>query len=77
MKTVYIQSKSKAAANRELKEGKTLLAYEFNFLTGDNQIPINKDGGLENGTVIKIFEKYAQGNPYAKSYGTWKDGKIA
>lgn len=74
---MYVQGKSKAAINRELKEGKTLVAYDFNMFTGDTQTAFSSEGGLAEGTVIKVFEKYIDGNPYAKAYGTWKNGKIA
>ncbi len=74
---MYIQGKSKAAVNRELKNGKTLIAYDFNAFTGDKQFPVSSDGGIPDGTIIKVFEKYIYGNPVAKAYGTWKNGKVS
>ena len=69
---VYIQAKSKVEVNQKLAEGKTVTATEydmFNTLTHNfNELP--------EGTTVKIFEKYVGGNPFAKSYGVVKGGKI-
>lgn len=71
---VYVQAKSKAELNRRLAQGETFEALHYG-------IPHNDVYDLERlpvGTVVKIFEKYVGGNPYAKAYGTVanKGGKV-
>jgi hypothetical protein len=69
---VYIQAKSKAAINRDLKEGKPVTAMEYGFAVTHHEF---KD--LPDGTVVKVFEKVIGGNPYAKAYGQVKNGKVS
>lgn len=72
---VYVQAKSKKEINERLAAGETVYAEEYS-LAGARTIPL-KD--CPEGTAVKIFDKYVQGNPYAKAYGTWspKKGKVA
>ena len=70
---VYIQGNSKAAINRDITDGKDIVAKEISmFQTIEHSF---KD--LPDGTVVKIFKKYVGGNPYANSYGQVKNGKLS
>jgi hypothetical protein len=70
---VYINAKSKASVNRDLKEGKTVFAKEIK-LGGVIDYTFDQ---LPNGTTVKIYEKCIGGNPYAKAYGFVKNGKLS
>ena len=70
---VYIQAKSKAEVNRKLKEGTPVIAAEITMF--NTQTHYFED--LPQGTTVKIYEKMVGGNPYAKSYGVVKGGKLA
>ncbi len=70
---VYIQGKSKAQINRDLKAGKPVVAKEISMFNTENHAFEN----LPDGTVVKVFENYVGGQPYAKSYGQVKNGKIS
>ena len=71
---MYIQAKSKKAINEMLKKGETVYATDYNMFAGDRtllwlDIPENEP--------IKVFEKYVNGQPYAKSYGVKKGNKLS
>lgn len=68
---LYVQGKSKKEINERLEKGETVYGTEFSMFQ-QNTISL-KDA--PNGAVIKVFEKYVGGNPYAKSYGTWNKAK--
>lgn len=74
IKTVYVQAKSKAEINRELKiNPHKYEALQFSIFEGNDVFALES---LPDGTVVKIFEKYVQGQPYAKAYGTIKRDKL-
>jgi hypothetical protein len=69
---VYIQGKSKKAIQNDITSGATVRALEIGMF-GSTEFDF-KD--LPNGTTVKIYEKIVGGNPYAKSYGQVKNGKL-
>jgi hypothetical protein len=70
---VYVRAGSKRELNDRLAAGayETLAATEYS-MAGPQ---VHLLASLPSGTVIKIFDKYAYGSPYAKSYGTWDAAK--
>jgi len=70
--TLYVKAKSKKAINERLSEGRDVYGENYSFFAGAGIYKL--DNQLASGTVIKVFEKYSGGSPYAKAYGTW-DGK--
>ena len=63
---VYIQAKSKKIINTALSLGATLEGVEYSmFATKAHDV-----ASLPVGTVVKIFDRYVGGSPYAKAYGT-------
>jgi len=73
MMTVYIKGKSKAAINRSLQAGEPVNAIQYDRCS----VTTHKFQNLPDGTVVKVFEKIIGGSPYAKSYGTVKNGKLS
>jgi len=71
--TLYVQGKSKKALNELLANGTTVIGTEYSLRQPQNYT-LNSD--LQDGTVIKVWEKIIGGNPYAKAYGTWEKNKI-
>lgn len=74
IETYYVKAASKKAINETLAAGKQVLATchsVFNSCTKN----ITE---LNNGDVIKIYEKTVGGSPYAKAYGNWdaKKGRV-
>lgn len=69
---VYINAKSKKAVNNDLMAGATVRAVEISMF-GSKTFNFDE---LPNGTVVKIYEKLVGGQPYAKSYGVVKNGKL-
>lgn len=65
---VYIQG-TKKAANDKLAAGQPVYATEYVFMGGDTS---HNAADLPTGCVVKFFEKYVGGNPYAKAYGQIK-----
>jgi hypothetical protein len=72
MITVYIKGNSKAAINRDLEAGKAITATEYSF-----GIMTHDFADLPEGTCVKVYSKMIGGNPYAKSYGTVKKGRLS
>ena len=73
IRTVYVQAKSKAEINRELKGNQHKYeALSFSIFEGNEVFDLE---ALPDGTVVKIFEKYVQNQPYAKAYGTIRRDK--
>jgi len=72
MITLYVKAKSKKEINEKLAAGKTIYGTNYSAFGGGGTYALNSE--LPKGTVIKVFEKYSCGSPYAKAYGTW-DGK--
>ena len=71
--TVYIQAKSKAAINRALVAGDKVVVTEYKLGTVTHHTFQN----IPDGTVVKVFEKFVDGSPFAKSYGQVKNGKVS
>ena len=69
--TIYIQAKSKKELNEKLAKGEKIQGTEYDMFS-TNHCTLNE---LPTGTVVKVFEKYVGGNPYAKSYGVWSKEK--
>jgi hypothetical protein len=72
MHTVYICAKSKKAINEQLKGHYPVMAERFDI--NGREVVALKD--MPKGTCVKVYEKKINGNPYAKSYGTWDGVKI-
>ncbi len=70
---LYVKGKSKKEINERLAEGKTVYGENYSMFGGGEIYKL--DANLEDGTVIKIFDKYVSGSPYAKAYGNWKPAK--
>ncbi len=69
--TIYIQAKSKKELNEKLANKEQIKGTEYDMFS-TNPCILNE---LPTGTVVKVFEKYVGGNPYAKSYGVWNKEK--
>jgi hypothetical protein len=66
IKTVYVRAASKKAANElVLKDMCSCTEYDMYGSTGHNL------RAMPTGTVVKIYDKFVDGSPYAKAYGTW------
>lgn len=65
---LYVRAKSKKAANDMLAAGEKIYGTHYGLGICDDY---RLDDQLPSGTVIKIFEKYSGGSPYAKAYGNW------
>ena len=72
---VYVRANSKAALNRDLEAGVSFEALYYGFRHND----VFDLETLPDGCVVKVFDKYVDGTPYAKAYGTIKrkpDGTV-
>jgi len=69
---IYVQAKSKKAINEKLANHEVVPGYYYSLFGGGSYYEL--DEKLPAGTIIKIYEKLVNGNPYAKAYGIW-DGK--
>ena len=70
--TAYVKAKSKRSLNERLQSGENVRAKIFEL-----SMEINVEmSSLPDGCVIKIYEKFVSGNPYAKAYGVWSNGKV-
>ena len=69
---VYIKANSKKAVNNDLIAGVTVNAEEISMF-GTTSFEFSE---LPNGTTVKIYDKLVGGQPYAKSYGMVKNGKL-
>ena len=93
IQTVYVRAKSKKAINELLADGQTIWGKKYDIYGSDiygsdiygsdiygSDIYGSESIQLHNmpkGTVVKVYEKVACGNPVAKSYGTWTGQKVA
>ena len=73
IQTVYVKAKSKKAINELLADGQTIWGKKYDMY-GSESIQLHN---MPKGTVVKVYEKFACGNPVAKSYGTWTGQKVA
>ena len=71
---VYVEAKSKAALIRRLAAGEEISGYNYSMFGGGGHYML--DDTLEDGTIIAIYSQMAQGNPVAKSWGTWTNGVL-
>lgn len=71
--TLYVKGKSKKAINELLATGKIVYGVDYSMYGSGGSYPLSQE--VPTGTVIKIFEKYIGGAPFAKAYGTWNNEK--
>lgn len=76
IETVYVKAKSKKAINETIASGQRVYGTIYSMFNGDREVDL---ATMPDGTVIKIFDKYVSGQPYAKAYGNVahkKDGAL-
>jgi hypothetical protein len=71
---VYVEAQSKAALIRRLAAGEEISGYNYSMFGGGGHYML--DDSLEDGTIIAIYSQMSQGNPVAKSWGTWTNGVL-
>ena len=71
--SLYVKGKSKKEINERIAAGSKVYGENYSLFGGGGTYPL--DASLADGTVIKVFDKYVSGSPYAKAYGNWKPGK--
>jgi len=71
IETYYVNATSKKALNDRLASNLTVLAVNHSMFNSCTKDILN----LQDGDVIKIWEKRVNGSPYAKSYGNWDSKK--
>ncbi len=71
---VYVEAKSKAELIRRLAAGEEISGYNYSMFGGGGHYIL--DDTLEDGTIIAIYSQMSQGNPVAKSWGTWTNGVL-
>ena len=69
MMKIYVEAKSKADLIRRLATGEEISGYNYSIFGGGGHYML--DDTLEDGTIIAIYSQMSQGNPVAKSWGTW------
>ncbi len=74
IETYYVKAKSKKALNERLLAGETIYATRYSMYDSTD---VNLQS-VQNGDVIKIYDKLVSGSPYAKAYGNWdaKKGRV-
>lgn len=76
---VYIRAASKKELNERIAQGKSILAIDYSLYGGGNYRIGGADTdalpAIPHGTVIKIYDRFVCGSPYAKAYGTWDANK--
>ncbi len=72
MMTLYVKGKSKKALNEALAAGKAVYGTNHSMFGDGGSYKLAE---LTEDAVIKIFDKYVSGSPYAKAYGTYKAAK--
>ena len=70
--TVYINASSKKALNERIAKGHEIAGDQFT-MSGSHLVYLHE---MPAGTVVKIYEKFVGGNPYAKAYGNWNGKKV-
>ena len=71
---IYVEAKSKADLIRRLSAGEEITGYNYSMFGGGGHYML--DNTLEDGTIIAIYSQMSQGNPVAKSWGTWTNGVL-
>ena len=74
MMKIYVEAKSKADLIRRLSAGEEITGYNYSMFGGGGHYML--DDTLEDGTIIAIYSQMSQGNPVAKSWGTWTNGVL-
>lgn len=76
IQTIYVKAASKKAINEDLAAGKVVRGVIYSFMSDNKDIDLAK--AASDGDVIKIFDKFVSGSPYAKAYGNWdsKKGRV-
>ena len=71
---VYVEAQSKAALIRRLAAGEEITGLNYSMFGGGGYYKL--DNTLEDGTIIAIYSQMSNGNPVAKSWGTWINGVL-
>ena len=71
---VYVEAQSKAALIRRLAAGEEITGLNYSMFGGGGYYKL--DNTLEDGTIIAIYSQMSNGNPVAKSWGTWTNGVL-
>lgn len=74
MMTLYVQARSKKELNERLSLGQVVRGFNYSMFGGGGVYELNTK--LMNGTIIKVYDKLINGQPYAKAYGTWDGTKV-
>jgi|TARA_R110002020_G_scaffold374239_1_gene585607 hypothetical protein len=69
---IYINCKSKAQLNRDLANGAEPMGYNYSMFGGGGWYNLHD---CPAGTVIALYTRKIDGNPYATSWGTWNPTK--
>ncbi len=71
---IYVKCKSKKELNSKLADNSVVIGINYSIFGSGGYYELNKD--LPDRTIIKIFDKYVNGSPFAKSYGIWNSNKL-
>lgn len=71
--TLYVKGKSKKEINERLLNGEVVRGVHHTPW-GETEHELGPN--LSHGTVIKVYDKYVGGSPYAKAYGNWDSKKL-
>jgi hypothetical protein len=66
---LYVEASSKKSLIQRLASGEEISGYNYSMFGGGGRYML--DDNLADGTIIAIYSKMVQGNPVAKSWGTW------
>ncbi len=74
IQTIYVKAKSKKELNERLANDEQVMGTIHSMGTQEVKLLSHAN----DGDVIKIYEKFVGGSPYAKAYGNWnsKKGKV-
>lgn len=73
MMQLYVKAKSKKELNERLRNGEQVHGVHY---TPWGETKHELGPNLENGTVIKVYDRVVGGSPYAKAYGQWDVKKL-
>ena len=66
---LYVEASSKKSLIQRLASGEEISGYNYSMFGGGGRYML--DDNLADGTIIAIYSQMSQGNPVAKSWGTW------
>jgi hypothetical protein len=66
---LYVEASSKKSLIQRLASGEEISGYNYSMFGGGGIYML--DDNLADGTIIAIYSQMSQGNPVAKSWGTW------